>query len=81
MANIPVNSYAVLLSGSGAVTGSFAGFTVAQDVTFNGLKDYYGNTLASGSAAVGNLRFPAGVTVPLFVTSASISQGSVLFYP
>jgi hypothetical protein len=81
MANIPVNINAVALSGSGGVTGSFGGFTVVEATTFTGLKDYFGNTLASGSAAVGNLRFPAGVTVPLYITSASISAGSVLFYP
>ena len=81
MANIPVNANAVVLSGSGALTDSFGGFTVVEATTFTGLKDYYGNTLASSSAAVGNLRFPAGVTVPLYITSASISAGSVLFYP
>ena len=76
MANIPVNANAVVLSGSGALTGSFGGFTVVEATTFTGLKDYYGNNLAGG-----NLRFPAGVTVPLYITSASISEGSVLFYP
>ena len=76
MANIPVNTNAVLLSGSGAVTGSFAGFTVAQAVTFNGLKDYYGNSLAGTG-----LNFPSGTTVPLYVTSASISAGAILLYP
>ena len=76
MANIPVNSYAVLLSGSGAVSGSFAGFTVAQAVTFNGLKDYFGNSIAGSG-----LSFPTGVTVPLFVTSASITAGAILLYP
>lgn len=81
MANIPVNSIANVISGSSSITGSFGGFTVVEAATFTGLKDSMGNTLASGSAAVGNLRFPAGVTVPLFVTSASISNGSVLFYP
>lgn len=76
MANIPVNSTAYLLSGSGAVTGSWAGFTVAQDVTFNGLKDYYGNNLAGSG-----LTFASGATVPLYVTSASISAGAILLYP
>lgn len=78
MANIPVNAWAVVISGSGAITGSFGGFTVVQDATFTGLKDYYGNSLATGS---GPLTFTAGTTVPLFVTSASISAGAVLFYP
>ena len=76
MANIPVNSIAQLLSGSGAVTGSWAGFTVAQDVTFTGLKDSLGNNLAGSG-----LTFPSGVTVPLYVTSASLSSGAILLYP
>lgn len=76
MANIPVNALGTLLSGSGAVTGSFAGFTVASAVTFTGLKDASGGNLAST-----NLTFPAGITVPLFVTSASISAGAIILYP
>ena len=77
MANIPVNPAATLLSGSSSVTGSFAGFSVAQQVTFTGLKDYYGNSLAGS----GGLTFASGVTIPLFVTSASISSGAILLYP
>jgi len=76
MANIPVNANAVLLSGSTSITGSFGGFTVAQAVTFTGLKDYYGNSLAGSG-----LTFASGVTVPLYVTSASISAGAILLYP
>jgi hypothetical protein len=76
MANIPVNAQGVLLSGSGAVTGSFAGFTVAQAVTITGLKDVNGTNLAGSG-----LTFASGVTVPLFVTSASISSGAIILYP
>jgi hypothetical protein len=76
MANIPVNANAVLLSGSTSITGSFGGFTVAQAVTFTGLKDYYGNSLAGSG-----LTFASGATVPLYVTSASISAGAILLYP
>lgn len=76
MANIPANALGTLLSGSGAVTGSFAGFTVAQAVTITGLKDASGGNLAGSG-----LTFPTGVTVPLFVTSASISAGAIILYP
>ena len=76
MATIPVNPSAALLSGSASITGSFAGFSVAQSVTFTALKD------ANGTNVVGSgLTFPAGVTIPLFVTSASISSGAILLYP
>ena len=76
MATIPVNPSAALLSGSASITGSFAGFSVAQAVTFTGLKD------ANGTNLVGNgLTFASGATIPLFVTSASISAGAILLYP
>lgn len=75
MATIPVNPSATLLSGSASVTGSFAGFTVAQSVTFTGLKD------ANGTELVGSgLTFASGMTVPIYVTSASISAGAILLY-
>lgn len=75
MANIPVNAVGTLLSGSGAITGSFAGFTVAQAVTITGLKDSSGVNLAGSG-----LTFASGVTVPLYVTSASISAGAIILY-
>ena len=77
MANVPSNFSATVVSGSGSVTGSFYGFTVAQAATFTGLKDGYGSVLAAASST---LTFPTGVTVPLTVTSASISAGAVIFY-
>lgn len=76
MANIPVNALGTLLSGSGAVTGSFAGFTVAQAVTITGLKDANGVNLAGSG-----LTFTSGTNVPLFVTSCSISAGAIILYP
>ena len=75
MATIPVNATATLLSGSSSVTGSFAGFTVAQAVTFSGIKDATGVNIAGSG-----LTFPTGVTVPIYVTSASISAGAILLY-
>jgi hypothetical protein len=76
MATIPVNPSAALLSGSASITGSFAGFSVAQSVTFTALKDANGTNLAGSG-----LTFASGVTIPLFVTSASISAGAILLYP
>lgn len=75
MATIPVNPSATLLSGSASVTGSFAGFTVAQSVTFTGLKDANGTELAGSG-----LTFASGMTIPIYVTSASISAGAILLY-
>jgi hypothetical protein len=72
MANIPSNSSAVKATAS--ITGSYAGFTVSNAaVTFSALIDGQGNNL-------GSITFPAGVTVPLTVTSASFTGGPVIFY-
>jgi len=74
MANIPVNSTGIVSTTS--ITGSFGGFTVVSgSATFTGLKDANNNSLAST-----NWIIPSGTTVPLIVTSASLSSGAVLFY-
>jgi hypothetical protein len=72
MANIPANPSATKATTS--ITGSYAGFTVANAaISFSALIDAYGNNL-------GALNFPSGVTVPLFVTSASFTGGPAIFY-
>jgi len=78
MANVPSNFSAAVISGSASVSGSFAGFTTLTAGTFTGLKDGIGSALASGTNSIA---FSAGVTVPLTITSASISSGVVLLYP
>jgi hypothetical protein len=75
MATIPVNPTATLLSGSATISGSFAGFTVAQAATFIGLKDANGVELAGSG-----LTFASGMTIPIYVTSASLSSGAILLY-
>ena len=75
MANIPVNATGILSTTS--ITGSYAGFTVVSgSATFTGLKDAAGVELTTTDWII-----PAGVTVPLYVTSASLSSGAVIFYP
>jgi hypothetical protein len=74
MANVPVNATGLVTTAS--ITGSFAGFTVVSgSATFTGLRDYQGVNLATT-----NWTLPAGTTVPIYVTSASLSSGAVLFY-
>jgi len=76
MANIPVNALGVVTTTS--VTGSFAGFTVVSgsNATITGLKDANNVDLATT-----NWIIPAGTTVPIYVTSASLSSGAILLYP
>ena len=78
MANTKFNTTGILTTTG--VTGSFSGFTVVSgSATFEGLIDFGGNLLATGSVAKWIL--PAGTTVPLLITSASLSTGAVVFYP
>ena len=79
MANTAFNTLGTLTTGS--ITGSFAGFTVVSgSATFTGLKDYAGNNVSTGSVALWT-NIPVGTTVPLYITSASLSSGAVVFYP
>ena len=74
MANIPANAIGVVTTTS--VTGSFAGFTVVSgSATITGLKDANNSELAAT-----NWILPAGTTIPLIVTSASLSSGAILLY-
>ncbi len=73
MANIPVNATGIVSTTS--VTGSYAGFTVVSgSATFTGAID------ANGAVLTTPWVIPAGFTVPIYITSASLSSGAVLFY-
>ena len=74
MANLPVNPSGIVSTTS--VTGSYAGFTVVSgSATFTGVKDANGVDIAGSG-----LTFTSGATVPIYVTSASISAGAILLY-
>jgi len=73
MANIPVNSTVSTIIAPASITGSFAGFSVLTDsADFTALKDANGNLLS-------NITFPHGF-IPMFITSASLSAGSIFIY-
>ena len=75
MATIPVNPTGIVTTTT--ATGSFAGFTVVSgSATITGLKDANGSQLATT-----NWIIPAGFTIPIYVTSASLSSGAILLYP
>jgi len=79
MANTAFNTNGTISTTS--VTGSFAGFTVVSgSATFTGLKDYSNNIVSTSSIALWTA-LPVGTTVPLYITSASLSTGAVVFYP
>ena len=74
MANIPVNFGGALLTAGQSITGSF--FTVVSgSATITGLRDAYGAELTSTDWII-----PAGFTIPIFVTSCSLSSGAILLY-
>ena len=79
MANTAFNTSATISTTS--VTGSFVGFTVVSgSATFTGLRDFGGNNISTSSIALWTA-LPVGTTVPLYITSASLSSGAVAFYP
>lgn len=86
MANIPVNFGGVVLTGTQSATGSFAGIQSLGTGSVNTptgstviLK--YGAALAADgsvveSGATTSITIPAGVTIPLFITSCSLGAGA-----
>ena len=79
MANTAFNTNGTISTTS--VTGSFVGFTVVSgSATFAGLRDYAGNNVSTSSVALWT-NIPVGTTIPLYITSASLSSGAVVFYP
>ena len=79
MANTAFNTNGTISTTS--VAGSFAGFTVVSgSATFTGLKDYSNNIVSTSSIALWTA-LPVGTTVSLYITSASLSAGAVVFYP
>lgn len=86
MANVPVNSTAVSVSGSQSLTGSFAGFigcsnTVNTYIHFTSLKDANGTELVT-SGSTPALYLKEGVVYPIYVTSATLDSTSanVVFF-
>ena len=75
MATIQVNPTGIVTTTT--ATGSFAGFTVVSgSATITGLKDANGSELTTTDWII-----PAGFTIPIYVTSASLSSGAILLYP
>ena len=75
MATIPVNPTGIVTTTT--ATGSFAGFTVVSgSATITGLKDANDSELTTTDWII-----PTGFTIPIYVTSASLSSGAILLYP
>lgn len=88
MANIPVNFGGVILTGTQSTIGSFAGIQSLGTGSAAGLTNITGSTVtfkygvaldATGSVITSSattITIPAGVTIPLFITSCSLVAGS-----
>jgi hypothetical protein len=88
MANIPVNFGGVILTGTQSTTGSFAGVQSLGSGSAAGLTNITGSTItfkygaalsATGTvieSGATTITLPAGITVPLFITSCSLAAGS-----
>lgn len=81
MANTNFNITGTILRDTQSISGAFSGFTVVSgSATFAALKDYEGNQLSTGSTGV-SWTLPVGTTINMYVSSASLSSGGVVFYP
>jgi len=86
MANIPVNALGVVTTTSVSATGSFAGIQSlgtgsASAITGSILSAFkYGTALSANGSIIESvgpsITIPAGTTINLFVTSASLAAGS-----
>mgnify|MGYP003349220812 FL=1 len=86
MANIPANFGGYILTAGNSVTGSFAGIqslgtgsaTAPTGSVISAFR--YGNGIAADGSVVDiagvAFTIPAGVSVPLFITSCSLAAGS-----
>ena len=86
MANLPVNFNGVIVTAGNSTTGSFSGIMSlgtgsAQAISgsvVTALK-YYNGYSAGGSlteGSIGSFTLPAGITLPLAITSCSIGANS-----
>lgn len=92
MANIPVNFGGVILTAGNSITGSFSGMQSLGTGSINNptgsnitafkfaLRFDSNRNIVEGTA--GSITLPAGVSIPLTITSASLSAGSapILFF-
>ena len=86
MANIPVNFGGVILTAGQSATGSFAGIQSlgtgsASAVTGSVLSAFkYGAAISANGSTIESagpsITIPAGTTINLFITSASLAAGS-----
>jgi len=86
MANIPVNFGGLILTAGQSATGSFAGI---QSLGTGSITNPTGSTISAFKYGAGlkadgtiiegtgpSITIPAGTTIPLFFTSASVAAGS-----
>ena len=86
MANIPVNFGGLIITASQSATGSFAGIMSlgtgsVQTISGSVISAFkYGGGLSNSGAIIEatgvSFTLPAGMTVPLFITSCSLAAGS-----
>ena len=97
MANTAFNTNGTIVSGSGSITGSFAGFTIISSSVITGLKDYtstsqvigplYTASLAFNSASLSRFITPTGsfnlngINIAITGSTPPLNTSTTIFIP
>jgi hypothetical protein len=77
MANTAFNTFGTIVSGSGSITGSFAGFTVISASVITGLKDYTSTSQVIGPLYTASLAFNSASLARFITPTGSFNLNGI----
>jgi hypothetical protein len=77
MANTAFNTFGTIVSGSGSITGSFAGFTIISAAVITGLKDYTSTSQVIGPLYTASLAFNSASLARFITPTGSFNLNGI----
>ena len=77
MANTAFNTNGTIVSGSGSITGSFAGFTIISSSIITGLRDYTSTSQVIGPILTASLSFNSASLAPFITPTGSFNLNGI----
>ena len=77
MANTAFNTFGTIVSGSGSITGSFAGFTIISSSVITGLKDYTSTSQVIGPLYTASLAFNSASLARFITPTGSFNLNGI----
>ena len=77
MANTAFNTFGTIVSGSGSITGSFAGFTIISSSVITGLRDYTSNSQIIGPVITASLAFNSASLARFITPTGSFNLNGI----